>query len=53
MACFYCARTGERKCDGHCGLGCFDCPGDRPADQTVYNERYGYGKDASEDAQET
>ena len=27
MACFHCRVTGEKRCDGSCGLGCVDCPG--------------------------
>lgn len=26
MTCFTCKITGDKKCDGSCGL-CFDCPG--------------------------
>ena len=28
MACFVCPVFGNRMCDGSCGLGCPDCPGD-------------------------
>jgi hypothetical protein len=26
MTCFRCRRTGEKMCEGSCGLGCPDCP---------------------------
>ena len=36
MACFFCQRTNERKCEPSCGL-CDDCPGEdgRPNGMTA------------------
>lgn len=26
--CFICPVSGEKRCDGSCGLGCVGCPGE-------------------------